>query len=195
MPTAINETLGGNVRKFMRVAAGSLIGAVVFWLIAMFSDASARREAEGHGRHYSSDKPSRRVWVGIGSILGAVFMIFSPLLGVVRRHPRLAAMFGLTTLFGVNWVFWDAVDQVEHKVFDGRGGPSAANRFRPRDWQFSGLLPASADDVLGIGPSRGRRCRDPLSDGAYFDAVGAAAERRMAEEYRRTGRLPGDFSS
>ena len=100
MPTAINETLGGNVRKFMRVAAGSLIGAVVFWLIAMFSDASARREAERHGRHYSSDKPSRRVWVGIGSVLGAVLTIFSPLLGVVRRHPRLAAMFGLTTLFG-----------------------------------------------------------------------------------------------
>lgn len=184
------------MRRFQQLVVGSLAGAAVFWLLATFGDASAKREAVAHGRVYNDDKPSKIVWVGLGASLGFSLAVVGPMLGVIRRHPRLAAVAsGLSALFGANWVFWDAASKAE-KIMEGANQRSESpGRYRPRDWKLAGSLPAAADDMLGIGPSRGRRCREPLSDGAYFDAVGAAAEQRLVDEYRHTGRLPGDFAS
>lgn len=181
------------MRRLIRYVLAAVAG---FFLAEKWAE---RMDAREKNPTYMADPAAQKSWGIIGAGLAVIVVLLRPfwlpVLWFINRHPKLSALFGFTAVFGANWVFWDAVEQLERGVFDGRGGPSAANQSRPRDWRFAGPLPSSADDVLGIGPSRGRRCRQLLSDGAYFDAAGAAAEQRMAEEYRRSGRAPGSFAS
>ncbi len=134
------------MRKYQQLTLAGLIGAAVFWLLAAFGNASARREAAAHGRQYVEDKPSKSVWVGLGALAGVS-------LGMMRRHPRLATMLGgLAATLAFIWKSWDEIDEFEHATFDGtvmrRQGSLVASQ--------SSWPPPAAADTAGLDVFRGR---------------------------------------
>jgi hypothetical protein len=153
---------------------------------------------------YQEDRAAQKTWGILGGALFVLLLwtrdLWLPAFRFTKRHPKALGMLSLPAVIGGLYKMIeylaaaaDAVDMADDQ--SGGRGMAESPSFR----SHGGFRPTS-DGPLGLDVfadlgGHGRRCRRQVSDGAYFDALGAAAERRMADEYQRTGRLPGDFSS
>lgn len=141
------------MRRLQQLAMGGLVGAAVFWLLAKFGDASAKREATAHGRAYVDDKLSRAVWVGIGASEGILLVVACKIVRSSIRHKRLAGAVLLVP-------------------------PVAAVFYKGLEYLAAGAAAVDLVDDYGPGYPGDRR---PLSDAAYWDIVGNEAEQRLRQ--------------
>lgn len=142
------------MRRFQQLAVGGLAGAAVFWLFAKFGDESAKREAVAHGRRYVSDKPSRVVWAGIGASEGVLLVGACKVVRSSVKHRKLTGIVLLLPL-------------------------TAAALYKGLEYLAAGAEAVDLVDNYGPGYPGDQR---PLSNEAYWDIAGAAAEQRMLRE-------------
>ena len=147
---------------------------------------------------YQEDRAAQKTWGILGGALFVLLLwtrdLWLPAFRFVRRHPKLSSLLGLGALFGTNWMVFGAAATHERILESGSGMAQAPDMQRRAGFRPSSDGPLGLDVFADLG-GHGRHCRRQVSDGAYFDALGAAAEQRLVREYRRTGRLPGDFAS
>jgi hypothetical protein len=179
------------MRKLFKYVLAALAGYIGATYLAMRQDIQFNYKTQGR---YKVDPSAQTAWGIFGAGLAVILVLLRPFwLPVFRfavRHPKLSSSLGLSVLFGLNWVVFGAAATNEKDLESGSGMAQSPSLQRRTGFRPSSDGPLGLDVFADLG-GRGRRCREPLSEGARFDALGARTEQRMLAEYRETGQLPG----